>query len=278
MRTLRYVFCDVFTDRPLEGTPLCVFTDARGLAPGTMQALAAEINLPETVFVSSPERGGHAHLRIFGPRRELASGGHSVLGTAFVLGGPLQSYDVQLETAAGLVRVRLEREAARISFGWMSQATPRSIAPPAPEAVLAALGIQLPVVAFEAFDEGVQRLCITLSSAELVRGLAPDFSALARATECSIGVYHAAAERCVARCFGPTPGANEEPPSAAFAGIFALSLSRRGGLESGVLGIASSEHIRRPTTLYARIEASASEPALEVGGTACIVGRGQFLI
>src|ERR1700712_4840822 len=101
-----------------------------------MQALAREVNHSETAFVLSPERGGHARVRIFGPRRELAFAGHPVLGTAFVLGGPLQSFDVQLELEAGLVRVQLEREGARISFGWMSQPTPRPLVPPAAEDVL----------------------------------------------------------------------------------------------------------------------------------------------
>ena len=40
MKTLRYTLCDVFTDRPLAGNPLAVFTDARSLDTATMQALA----------------------------------------------------------------------------------------------------------------------------------------------------------------------------------------------------------------------------------------------
>lgn len=279
MRTLRYVLCDVFTDRPLEGNPLCVFTDARGLDTATMQALAREVNLSETAFVLSPERGGHARVRIFGPRRELAFAGHPVLGTAFVLGGPLQSFDVQLELEAGLVRVQLEREGARISFGWMSQPTPRPIVPPSAEDVLGALGIRFPVVAFEAFDNGVPRLCITLPSAELVQGLTPDFSALARATEYGVGVFHAADERCVARYFAPARGVNEDAATGSFAGILGLSLFQRGLLQPGqVLRIAQGEQVGRPSTLYARIDTSAPEPAVEVGGAARIVARGQFLI
>jgi trans-2,3-dihydro-3-hydroxyanthranilate isomerase len=279
VRTLRYVVCDVFTDRPLEGSPLWVFTDARGLDPATMQALARELNLSKTVFVSSPERDGHARLRIFGPRLEPAFGGYPVLGAAVVLGGPLQSSDVQLELETGLVRVRLEREAARISFGWMSQPAARSVVPPAAEDVLTALGIRVPVVAYEAFDNGAPLLCVTLPSAELVHELEPDFSALARATDCGIGVFHAAGERCVARYFAPARGVNEDAATGSFAGILALSLFQRGRLQPGqVLCIAQGEHIGRPSTLYARIDVSMPEPAVEVGGAASIVGRGQFLI
>ena len=51
MADFRYVVCDVFTDTPLEGNQLAVFTDARGLGGETMQALAREINFSEVTFV-----------------------------------------------------------------------------------------------------------------------------------------------------------------------------------------------------------------------------------
>ena len=51
MRQLRYVVADVFTDTPLEGNQLAVFTDARDLDDATMQALAKEMAFSETVFV-----------------------------------------------------------------------------------------------------------------------------------------------------------------------------------------------------------------------------------
>ena len=54
MRQLRYVVADVFTDTPLEGNQLAVFTDARDLDDATMQALAKEMAFSETVFVPAP--------------------------------------------------------------------------------------------------------------------------------------------------------------------------------------------------------------------------------
>jgi len=68
MRTFRYVLCDVFTDRPLEGNALAVFTDARGLDASSMQALARETNLSESVFVFPAEADGDARIRIFTPK------------------------------------------------------------------------------------------------------------------------------------------------------------------------------------------------------------------
>ena len=50
-----------------------------------------------------PEQGGTARVRIFTPRTELPFAGHPVLGTAWVLGAPLQRGVVELETAGGIV-------------------------------------------------------------------------------------------------------------------------------------------------------------------------------
>src|SRR5919109_1150272 len=124
MLSSRYVVADVFTDTPLAGNQLAVFTDARETPEGLLQRLARELNFSETVFVSPPAAGGHARMRIFTPTTEVPFAGHPTLGTAFVLGGPLQLTEIRLETGAGIVPVRLEREGPRIVFGWMTQPLP----------------------------------------------------------------------------------------------------------------------------------------------------------
>src|SRR5947207_3183652 len=123
--TLRYVVADVFTNVPLAGNQLAVFTDGRDVDDETMRKLAREMNFSETVFVLPPEAGGHARIRIFTPGVELPFAGHPVLGSAFVLGQPLQLTEIRLETGAGVVPVRLEREGPRITFGWMTQPIPQ---------------------------------------------------------------------------------------------------------------------------------------------------------
>jgi trans-2,3-dihydro-3-hydroxyanthranilate isomerase len=45
---LSYVLADVFTDRPLEGNQLAVFTDARGRSTELMRRLAREMRLSES--------------------------------------------------------------------------------------------------------------------------------------------------------------------------------------------------------------------------------------
>ena len=84
---LRYVVCDVFTDEPLAGNQVAVFTDARGIPEEKLQPLAKELNLSETTFIYPPRADGHVFMRIFTPAVELPFAGHPTLGTAFVLGG-----------------------------------------------------------------------------------------------------------------------------------------------------------------------------------------------
>src|SRR5215210_3985542 len=140
--TLRYLVADVFTDKPLTGNQLAVFTDAREISEEMLQPLAKEMAFSETVFVYPPskqqrepsaetanlllppEAGGHARIRIFTPATELPFAGHPVLGSAFVLGAPLQLGEIRLETGSGVVPVTLEREGARIIFGRMQQPIP----------------------------------------------------------------------------------------------------------------------------------------------------------
>ena len=63
MRRFRYVVADVFTDEPLTGNQLAVFTDARDLSDVDMQSLAREMNFSETVFVL-PATTDEADVRI----------------------------------------------------------------------------------------------------------------------------------------------------------------------------------------------------------------------
>src|SRR5436305_2232612 len=152
MGTFRYVVADVFTDTPLAGNPVAVFTDGRGLEDEQLQRLARELNLSETVFVFPAEAGGTARIRIFTPALELPFAGHPTLGTAFVLAAPLQLGEIRLETGRGIVPVRLEREGARIVFGRMQQPLPAIEAFERSDELVAALGVDRSELPVELYD------------------------------------------------------------------------------------------------------------------------------
>jgi trans-2,3-dihydro-3-hydroxyanthranilate isomerase len=83
----QYAILDVFTDHPLAGNQLAVVYDAEDLTSAQMQAIAAEFQLSETVFIVTPSNPVHsARLRIFTPLAELPFAGHPTVGTAVALG------------------------------------------------------------------------------------------------------------------------------------------------------------------------------------------------
>ena len=93
-RTYEFVQLDVFTQTPLTGNPLAIFTDARGLNDEEMQALAREMNLSETTFILPEDRAAEAHkVRIFTVSEELPFAGHPTLGTALYLYGSRPAAD-----------------------------------------------------------------------------------------------------------------------------------------------------------------------------------------
>ena len=278
MATFRYVVCDVFTDTPLAGNQLAVFTDAREIPDDMMQSLAREMNFSETVFVL-PSDDGHARIRIFTPTNEMLFAGHPTLGSAFVLAGPLQLDEIRLETGKGVIPVRLEREGARIIFGRMEQPLP-TIEPYAEaDTLLEALGVERSELPVEAYDNGMGHVYVTLGSEEEVAALKPDLSRLTDLPPL-LGVNTIAGKgsRWKTRMFAPGGGVAEDPATGSAAGPLAVHLARHGRIGYGdEIEISQGAEIGRPSTLYARVDGSADKvERVEVGGSAVIVARGEF--
>jgi trans-2,3-dihydro-3-hydroxyanthranilate isomerase len=277
MQTLRYVVADVFTDHALAGNQLAVFTDGRGVDDETMQALARELNLSETVFAFPAEEGGHARIRIFTPVTELPFAGHPVLGSAFVLAAPLQLGEIRLETGAGIVPVVLERDDARITFGWMSQPIPQWEPFADADRLLALLGVesQLPV---DVYTLGPGHVYVALRSEEEVAALSPDFSALARLTNAGVNCFAGSGRKWKTRMFAPGSGVAEDPATGSAAGPLAVHLVRHGRIASGdEIEISQGVEVGRPSRLYARVFGDGENIArVEVGGSAVVVARGEF--
>jgi trans-2,3-dihydro-3-hydroxyanthranilate isomerase len=274
--TLRYVVADVFTDTALTGNQLAVFTDGREVDDETMQKLAREMNFSETVFVLPPEAGGHARIRIFTPSSELPFAGHPVLGSAFVLAAPLQLGEIRLETGSGVVPVTLERDGARIVFGWMQQPIPTFESFERADEIQEILDVRssLPV---ELYQLGPGHVFLELGSEEEVAGLAPDFGALA-SFEPGINCFAGSGARWKTRMFAPSSGVAEDPATGSAAGPLAIHLARHGRIAFGEeIEISQGAELKRPSKLHAKVEGSADRiERVEVGGSAVTVARGEF--
>ena len=223
MPTLRYVVADVFTDTPLEGNQLAVFTDARDLDDTLMQRLALELKFSETVFVLPAEGDGHARIRIFTPTIEVPFAGHPTLGSAFVLGAPLQLDEIRLETGRGVVPVRLERDGGRISFGRMTQPIPTIEPYDEEKELLAALGVERSQLPVELYDNGIRHVYVALESEGAVAELRPDLGRLARLPAVlGINTFAGAGSRWKTRMFAPGDVGPEDPATGSAAGPLAL--------------------------------------------------------
>ena len=279
MASFRYVVVDVFTDVPLAGNQLAVFTDARAIPEELLQPLALEIGYSETVFVFSAEAGGHARIRIFTPVEELPFAGHPTLGTAFVLGAPMQLGVIELETLRGIVPVVLERdESGRIVFGRMTQPVPTVELFDDTATLFAALGLTQSDLPVERYDNGARHVLIALAQEDAVASLRPDLSALARLGGTGIYCFAGSGARWKARLFAPAAGVDEDPATGSAAGPLACHLARHGWIAWGdEIEITQGVEIGRPSTLYARAEGGDGLiDRVEVGGSAVVVARGEF--
>ncbi len=274
-----YEIVDVFTDMPLRGNPLAVFTAGDEVPSRLMQATARELHLSETVFLLSGDDEADATVRIFTPDAELPFAGHPVLGAAFIVGERQNLATVRLRTGAGIVPVRLTRVHGEIVFGEMDQPIPTVRGFEYPDELLTALGVEdEPVLPIECYVNGPAHLIVALPDPEQVRALEPDMLALGRLGDFLTSCCALDGDGVKTRCFVPSLGVTEDPATGSAAGPLALHLARHGLIPFGqAVSIEQGAEIGRPSHLQARVEGSRDvTEGVVVGGSAVPVARGQF--
>src|SRR5919108_5137811 len=151
-------------------------------------------------------------IRIFTPTAEIPFAGHPTLGTAFVLGGPLQKTVIRLETGAGVVPVELEREGAKIVFGRMQQPIPSVEPYDRADELLDALGVAESKLPVELYDNGLKHVYVCLASEDEVARLRPDLGRLAELPAVlGINTFAGSGSRWKTRMFAPGDGVPEDP-------------------------------------------------------------------
>ena len=156
-----------------------------------------------------------------------------MLGTAFVLAGPLQLDELWLETGAGVVPVRLERDGSRIVFGWMRQPPVAAEEFEQAAELLALLGVEKSGLPVELYRQGPGHVFVELASPEAVAALRPDAGALLELSPYGTSCFARDGERWKSRCFVPAHGVAEDPATGSAAGPLALHLARHGRIGLG---------------------------------------------
>lgn len=284
MPSFAFETVDVFTERQFGGNPLAVFKDAAGMSAETMQALAFELNLSETVFVLPPADPAHtARVRIFHRTGEMPFAGHPSIGTAYVLArerhlhGPLT-----LELPAGLVTVKIERSASGDVIGAeITAPQPLSLGAEFDQPEIAAcVGVEPEDIIVSAHrpitaSTGVKFVIAEIEPRTLARCL-PDIAKFRRILNerpemngrFSLLLYaHTDGPELRARMFAPIAGTWEDPATgSANSALAALLLHLRGGADISVV-TRQGEEMRRPSLL------KATARRIEDGIIATVSGR-----
>jgi PhzF family phenazine biosynthesis protein len=286
-RARDFLQVDVFADRPGAGNGLAVVLDGDGMDAATMQRFAHWTNLSETAFVLPPSAPGASYrVRIFTPVSELPFAGHPSVGTAHALldAGRVVPDAGRLvqECAAGLLPIVVAGEgAARV----VSVRAPRArVLDSTPDALAAAraciAGLPPGALPPALVDNGPRFWCAELASEAAVRGMVPDFDAIAALMRATASVGFAVFARdgaggLVVRVYCPADGIPEDPVTGAANAAIAGLLEARGAL--GDLGrgyrVSQGREVGRDGRIDVRVD---DDGEVWIGGTTRTVIRGTL--
>jgi predicted PhzF superfamily epimerase YddE/YHI9 len=198
---------DAFAERPLTGNPAAVVPLATWLDGATMQAIAAELNLSETVFFV-PE-GEHYAIRWFTPIREVDMIGHATLAAGALVLDRLRPEASEVAFTSRGDRLTVTR--AGDAFALEMPALPPRPATP-PEGLIAGLGAT-PVEVLSA----KHYLCVFERPGQ-VAALTPDFVLLKTLPLPAVivtapGDLAGGSADFASRFFAPANGVDEDPVS-----------------------------------------------------------------
>ena len=292
----RYLHYDVFTDVPLAGNQLAVFTDTAGLTAAQMQAMTRETKFSECTFVQPSELAGtDVRLRIFGPANEMQFAGHPVIGSAFALAddGAIAVGRQELTFGLGIgpTLVELEWQGDRLKFAWMTQQRPvYGPAFPAPAALAAALGLDAtalrPGVAPQEVSCGSPFMFVPLGSRAAVDQAVVSIPAVTAAFEAAkltrrgLFIFSTEPGADGATCYSRMMGANEDPATGSASGPLGCYLVKHGLVPADKAGtIVSAQGVKmgRPSRIHIKLDLTGSEiTRVRVGGTSVLVGEGRL--
>ena len=292
----RYLQYDVFTDKPLAGNQLAVFTDTTGLTAEQMQAMTRETKFSECTFVQPSEAAGtDVRLRIFGPANEMQFAGHPVIGSTFALAddGVIKPGAKEFTFGLGIgpTLVELEWAGDRLHFAWMTQQKP-VFGPTlnAPAELARALGIDpsafRPGVLPQEVNCGSPFFMVPLVSRAAVDQAVVDIRAAAamfeaaKITRRGLFIFSTEPGADGATAYSRMMGANEDPATGSASGPLGCYLVKHGLVPPDKAGaIVSSQGVKmgRPSRIHIKIDLTGGEISrVRVGGTSVLVGEGRL--
>jgi PhzF family phenazine biosynthesis protein len=256
---------DAFTDRPLAGNPAAVCPLDAWLPAATMQAIAAEMNLSETVFFAPEPRSERFGIRWFTPTREVDLIGHATLAAGHLVLEQLRPDAATVRFVSGNSEFTVARDGHSLVLE-MPALRPRAI--DAPPALGPALG-RAPAQVHAA----KHYLCV-FDHADDVATLAPDMAAVSRLDLPAVIVTAPAPAQgdadFVSRFFAPANGVPED----AVSGVAHLCLAPYWSERLGKASLVGRQ--LSPRGGVVRCEDLGSR--VRLGGSAAIFLRGRITV
>lgn len=282
---MKFVHVDVFADAAFRGNPLAVFPEAPDLSSAQMQAIASEMNLSETTFVTSYDRDSY-NVRIFTPIEELDFAGHPTLGTAWVLQhlGLVGSNELTQRSRAGETRVRLDASLVWFARNGFSGGDEDDVDTDYSLWLARGLGVDSSSVGLEArelgrsghlrpafADAGLRHLMVPVRDLDVLGRITPDPTALPDVSPGGFYCFTAVqAGRVRARGFFPGVGVSEDSGTGSAAADLGIYLADRMG--SIDLEVVQGVEMGR----LSRIHVRAKLGKVQVGGTCLLVFDGNL--
>ena len=284
--TARIWHVDAFTSTPLEGNPAAVVEEA-GIDGATMQRIALNQKLSETVFLLPPESPeNHARLRIFTPAKELPFAGHPTLSAAHILTSegivsPADGDQLRLETGAGVIP--LDIDAATRTYTMTQRPPEFRDAPVGDDEAAAWLGLEADdIVRNVSVSTGLWWHIVQIRSFEAMLRVRPNFTLLGQ-NEVSLFCLGSGSDADIrVRTFAPAAGVPEDPVTGSSNGCIAALIARDKIIPArdGEVRYIAEQGIEmgQPGRVFARVTGLPDAPSVQIGGQAVTVLRGELLL
>lgn len=201
---------DAFTDQAFKGNPAAVAIPDSQLDDTTMLAIAQEMNLSETAFITAGLGRADYTIRYFSPKMEIPLCGHATLGASRVLADRTGARAIHFVTGHGVeLPVMVDAGTVRMNFPLYGTAPAA-----APTALIQALGLDGSLNTEFNAETGI--LLLEIADANQLAALKPDFAALRQSHDSINGVLVTAPGPgdgfdFHSRYFWPWSGSEEDP-------------------------------------------------------------------
>jgi PhzF family phenazine biosynthesis protein len=277
MQTVRTLFVDAFTDDPLAGNAAGVVPNADGLADDQLQAIARELSVSETAFLTESEAADR-RVRYFTPTQEVDLCGHATIGSHVHLfaDGVVDAGTHSLETNVGVLDIEVTED----GFVWMTQDAPEvrevdvgydrvADALGVPDEALTGMRRDLPLAVA---STGLPFLVVPAEYLDDIGNADPDMDLVEALTEDvdATGVYLFSFDALDpdstlhGRMFAPGAGVPEDPVTGTASGATGAYLDHFGAFDEDLpeeMTFEQGHFVDRPGTVHVRVG-----EAVQVGG------------